>query len=92
MTAEEMTAWLQEKKPAATVHFEGVNEDDIHLWRLEFTGGKPPFVVGVPEELLDHEGVLAERLMEMETQGWLDRAGEEEHRVVLTLPDLAQED
>lgn len=88
MAAEEMTSWLQDKKPDAIVHYEGENEDDIHIWRLEFPEGGPPFVVGVPADLLEEEGVLAERLMELQNQGWLDQAGIDEHRVVLNPPDF----
>lgn len=89
MEVEEMTSWLQDKKPNASVHYEGVNEEDIHVWRLEFPEGGPPFVLGVPEELLGDGGVLAERLMEMQNQGWLDQAGVDEHRVVLNPADFS---
>ena len=94
MAAQDVTAWLQEKKPAATVHYHGPDQDGIYWWRLELPAkGKEglPFRVGIPGEVLDNAGMLAERLMELENQGHLDRAGEEEHTVYLTPAEVARE-
>lgn len=91
MTVEQMTGWLSEKKPRARVEYAGPDENGIHVWHLSFPGDAPPFHVGVPDELLGDEGVMAERLMEAESQGWFDQAGEEEHWIVLTPDELVRE-
>lgn len=91
MTVEQMTDWLSEKKPLARVTYAGPDEDGIHVWHLHFPDDAPPFHVGVPEELLEDEGVVAERLMEAVSQGWFDPAGEEEHWIVLTPDELVRE-
>lgn len=87
MTVEEMSDWLLEKKPRARVAYRGIEQDDIHVWDLHFEDG-PPFHLGVPVELLEEDGVLAERLMELQSQGWLDQAGETEHSIVLNPEEL----
>lgn len=91
MASEHVTEWLKERKPQATVRYHGPDDDDIHRWELVFPGDAPPFHLGVPEEVLDDAGVLAERLMELDTQGWLDQAGEQEHLVYLYPMEIAKE-
>ena len=44
-----------------------------------------------PPEVLDNAGMLAERLMELESSGYLDRAGEAEQVVYLTPLEVARE-
>lgn len=77
MASEDVTRWLAERKPAATVVYEGPTEDDIHVWDLDFRNDHT-FRVGVPDEVLRDAGLLAERLMELESGGWLDDAGEKD--------------
>jgi hypothetical protein len=94
MAAQDVTAWLQEKKPGAVVHYHGPDQDGVYWWRLEIeTDGEEgsPFRLGVPEEVLNSAGMLAERLMELENQGYLDQAGEEEHVVYLNPIEVARE-
>jgi hypothetical protein len=91
MAAEDVTRWLGEKKPQANVNYLGPDADGVHGWRLEFREDAPGFELRIPEELLDSAGMLAERLMELETQGHLDVAGEEEYVVYLTPMEIARE-
>ena len=91
MASEHVTEWLQERKPTATVRYHGPDDDGIHRWELVFPGDAPSFHLGVPEEVLENEGVLAERLMELNNQGWMDQAGEEEHLVYLYPMEIARE-
>jgi hypothetical protein len=78
MAAEYVTRWLEEKKPDANVVYLGPNEDDIHIWDMEFGGGEHTFRLGIVGSVADDEAFLAERLMELEAQGWLDDAGEKD--------------
>lgn len=95
MATQDVTDWLREKKPGATVHYHGPDQDGVYWWRLEVAGkdGKagPPFRMGIPGEVLDNAGMLAERLMELQNQGYLDQAGEVEHAVYLTPLEVARE-
>jgi hypothetical protein len=91
MAADYVTGWLSEKKPDATVRYLGPDADGVHGWRLEFLDAAPGFELRIPEELVENEGMLAERLMELETQGHLDVAGEEDYLVYLTPVEVARE-
>lgn len=90
MAAEDVTRWLQEKKPASAVRYLGPDGDGVHGWRLEFPDA-PAFELRMPSELVEHEGMLAERLMELEAAGHLDLAGEEDYLVYLTPLEIARE-
>jgi hypothetical protein len=74
MAAEFVTGWLEEKKPDARITCIGVSEDDIHIWDLEFTGWDHSSRLGIPDSIVEEEGALAGKLMELETGGWLDDA------------------
>ena len=94
MAAQDVTAWLQEKKPRATVHYHGPDEDGVYWWRIDVheAGGEgPPFRLGIPAEVLENAGMLAERLMELEAGGYLDPAGEEPYVVYLLPLEVARE-
>src|SRR5690606_9571363 len=95
MAAQEVTAWLQEKKPGAVVHYHGPDQDGIYWWRLELPRDAgdpgPPFRLGIPAGVLENAGMLAERLMELQNQGYLDQAGEVDHVVYLTPMEVAKE-
>jgi hypothetical protein len=91
MAAEDVTRWLGEKKPHATVRYLGPDGDGVHGWRLEFRDRAPGFELRIPGELVENGGMLAERLMELETQGHLDVAGEEDYLVYLTPLEVARE-
>lgn len=82
MATHDVTRWLTERKPEAAVDYQGETEDGLHVWELEFDGGHT-FRVGVAPEVIEDEGLLAERLMELESGGWLDGAGEQDNWVLV---------
>lgn len=86
MASEYVTSWLKERKPNAEVTYLGPNEDEIHTWDLEFKGRSHNFRLGIPGGVVEDDALLAERLMELETQGWLDQAGEDKDIWVLVGP------
>lgn len=88
MATHDVTRWLAERKPEAGIEYQGETEDGIHVWDLEFDDG-PTFRLGVAGQVLDAAGLLAERLMELESAGWLDSAGEEELWVLVGTGDVA---
>ena len=90
MAAEFVSGWLQEKKPDAQVTYLGVDEDDIHVWDLEFPDREHAFRLGIHDEVVEDEGPLAERLMELETGGWLDEAGEKDLWVLVGAKDISE--
>lgn len=83
MASEHVTSWLRERKPRAEVSYLGANEDDIHVWDLDFPDSDHTFRLGIPDDVVEDEAILSERLMELETQGWLDQAGEDKDIWVL---------
>jgi len=89
MSSDYVTSWLREKKPQAQVNPLGPNEDGIHVWDLTFPEGHT-LRLGVPSDVADDEALLAERLMELETQGWLDRAGERDLWVLVAAAEVAE--
>ena len=94
MAAQDVTAWLQEKKPGLVVHYHGPDQDGVYWWRVDAHDGAgegPPFRLGIPEEVLDNAGMLAERLMELENGGYLDPAGEQPWVVYLMPLEVARE-
>jgi hypothetical protein len=90
MDPDYVSRWLIEKKPQAKVRYFGPDADGLHGWRLEFPDAVA-FELWMPEELLDNAGMLAERLMELETGGHLDVAGQEDWVVHLTPVEVARE-
>jgi hypothetical protein len=90
MAAEFVTRWLEEKKPDARVTHLGVDEDDVHVWDLEFPDQQHVFRLGIHDSVVEDEGVLAERLMEVDTQGWLDDAGEKDLWVLVATTDISE--
>jgi hypothetical protein len=90
MAAEDVTRWLGDKKPEANVRYLGPDADRVHGWGLEFDDA-PAFELRIPEDLVENGGMLAERLMELETSGHLDVAGEEGYVVYLTPVEVARE-
>lgn len=90
MASEHVTAWLEERKPAARVIYQGVSEDDIHVWDMEFEATDHDFRLGIPDVVIQDEGLLAERLMELETQGWIDQAGEKDIWVLVGRGEVAE--
>lgn len=91
MAAEHVTSWLEEHDPEARVTYQGLDEEGIHVWNMEFPRSEHGFRIGIPDTVIQEEGLLAERLMELETQGWLDRAGEQDLWVLLTAGEIAEE-
>ena len=65
MAAEHVTEWLREKKPGATVRYQGPDESGVHRWTLDFPGGRP-FQLGIPEEVVDNPGMRELSLAEVE--------------------------
>lgn len=90
MASEYVTSWLEERKPAARITYLGPNEDDIHIWDLDFEGGEHTCRLGIPEPIVKDDALLSERLMELDTQGWLDQAGEEDIWVLVTAAEVAE--
>jgi hypothetical protein len=90
MASDYVTSWLEERKPRAKVTYLGPNEDGIHLWDLAFPDGAHTFRIGVPEEVVEDDALLAERLMELDTQGWVDQAGERDLWVLVGPAELAE--
>ena len=90
MAAEHVTSWLRERKPKARVTYQGMDEDRIHVWDLDFPETQHDFRVGVPDSVIQDEGLLAERLMELESQGWLDQAGEKDLWVLVAAGEVAE--
>jgi len=80
---EYVTTWLQERKPRARVTYRGTGDEDVHVWDLEFPDAEHTFRLGVPDDVVQDDALLSERLMELETQGWLDQAGEDKDIWVL---------
>src|SRR5262245_32396437 len=56
MAADFVTRWLLERKPDARVTYLGVNEDDIHVWDMEFPEVENTFRLGIESTILDDEG------------------------------------
>jgi hypothetical protein len=83
MSSDYVTSWLGERKPGSVVSYRGPNEDGIHVWDLDFPDREHTFRLGVPEDVVEDDALLSERLMELETQGLLDQAGEEKDLWVL---------
>jgi hypothetical protein len=94
MSAQVVTEWLREKKPGTVVHYHGPDQDGIYWWRVDVHEGDdegPPFRLGIPQEVLDNAGMLAERLADLENGGFLDPAGEEPWVVYLLPLEVARE-
>lgn len=89
MATQHVTGWLAERKPLATVDYQGETEDGLHVWELEFDDGHV-FRLGIAREVVDDEGLLAERLMELETGGWLDGAGEADKWLLVGPGEVAE--
>lgn len=89
MATEDVTRWLIERKPAAALEYLGETEDGIQVWDLDFPDGHA-FRVGVPTEVVEDAGLLAERLMELESGGWLDEAGEKDLWVLVGRSEVAE--
>jgi hypothetical protein len=90
MASEFVTRWIEERKPGARVRYLGPDEDDIHVWDLEFAEAEHTFRLGIPEQLVEDDALLSERLMELETQGWLDQAGEKDLWVLVAPAEVAE--
>jgi hypothetical protein len=90
MSVDFVASWLGEKKPGARVTYLGVSEDEIHVWDLEFPETEHTFRLGIHDAVVEEEGPLAERLMELETQGWLDDAGEKDLWVFVAATDISE--
>jgi len=84
MAAEYVTRWLQERKPSGRIAYLGRNEDDIHIWDVTVPGHEHALRLGIPDVVASDDALLAERLMELDTQGWVDQAGEEDSWVLLS--------
>lgn len=86
MAVDHVTSWLAERKPRAEVVYEGENEDGLHVWDLDFPDTEHEFRIGIAGEVVQDEALLSERLMELESQGWLDQAGGDKDIWVLVAP------
>jgi hypothetical protein len=91
MASDFVTRWLEERKPGARVSYLGAGDDDVHIWDVAFTGEEHTFRLGVVASIVDDEALLAERLMELDTQGWVDQAGEKDIWVLVAPGELANE-
>ena len=90
MASDFVTRWLEERKPGALVSYLGSDEDGVHLWDVSFPGVQHTFRLGVLASVIDDEGLLAERMMELDTQGWVDQAGERDLWVLVAPAELAE--
>jgi hypothetical protein len=90
MASEFVTRWLEERKPGARVIYLGAGEDDVHLWDVDFEGSEHTFRLGVLASVVEDDALLAERLMELDTQGWVDQAGEKDLWVLVAPGELAE--
>ena len=90
MAIDFVTEWLEEHKPEAAVDYLGPNEDDIHVWDLDFEDSQHTFRLGIPTDVVDDDALLSERLMELESQGWLDRAGEKDVWVLVAAGEVLE--
>jgi hypothetical protein len=90
MAIDFVTEWLEEHKPEADVDYLGPNEDDIHIWDLDFDDSDHTFRLGIPTDVVDDDALLSERLMELESQGWLDRAGEKDIWVLIAAAEVLE--
>jgi len=89
MAVEDVTRWLREHAPGRDMRHLGPNEDGVHSWEVEYLGGAA-LRLGVAGEVVEDEALLAERLMEVESQGWLDDAGEEDLWLLVTSGEVAE--
>lgn len=89
MAVEDVTRWLRERVPGREMRQLGPDQDGVHTWEVEYLGGAS-LRVGVAGEVVDDEALLAERLMEVESQGWLDDAGDEDLWLLVTSGKVAE--
>jgi len=89
MAVEDVTRWLREQVPGREMRHLGPGEDGVHTWEVDYLSGTS-LRLGVTGEVVDDEALLAERLMEVESQGWLDEAGEEDLWLLLTSGEVAE--
>jgi len=90
MAAEYVTRWLEERKPRGRIEYLGRNEDDIHIWDVTVPGYDHALRLGIQDVVASDDALLAERLMELDTQGWIDQAGEEDSWVLLTKVEIGR--
>jgi hypothetical protein len=90
MAIDFVTGWLQERKPQAQIRYLGPSEDGIHIWDLEFAEAEHTLRLGIPDLLVEDDALLSERIMELETQGWLDQAGEKDLWVLVAPGEVAE--
>lgn len=90
MAVEDVTSWLEERKPGAYIAYEGVSEDGLHVWDLDFPESEHELRIGIVADLVDDEALLSERLMELQTQGWLDQTGEKDVWVVVGRAEIGK--
>lgn len=91
MAVDHVTTWLEEKKPGARVTYQGVGEESgVHVWEVAFPVAGHQSRVGIPTGVIEDEGLLAERLMELETQGWLDQMDDEDVWVLVAGGEIAE--
>lgn len=61
------------------------------MWALEYEDGHT-FHLAITTDVLEQEGLLAERLMELVTGGWMDTAGEEDQWVLVGSGQISEEE
>lgn len=91
MAEQHVTDWLIEHKPKARIRYLGADDDEIHVWELDVPGSGHEFRLGIPDRVVQDEALLSERLMELETQGWLDQAGEKDLWVLVAAGEIGEE-
>lgn len=86
MATEYVTRWLKKRIPESNIDYVGMNEDELHVWEVSVLGTGHTVTVGIPDEVAEDDALLAERLAELDTQGWIDQAGEDKDIWVLLAP------
>lgn len=90
MAIDYVTEWIEEHKPEAGVEYLGSNEDEIHVWDLAFDDSEHVFRLGIPDDVVEDDALLSERLMELDAQGWLDQAGEKDIWVLIAAAEVLE--
>jgi hypothetical protein len=90
MASEFVTRWLEERTPGARVTDLGRGDDGVHIWDLELEGSDHTFRLGVLGSVVEDEALLSERLMELDTQGWIDQAGAKDIWVLVGTGEVAE--
>jgi hypothetical protein len=86
MASEYVTRWLEKRIPDSNIDYRGMDAEGLHVWDVDVLGTGHTVKVGIPDEVADDDALLSERLAELDTQGWIDQAGEDKDIWVLLAP------